>query len=143
MTDLAWGGDPIEPYRAIAAVIGAVILLGGIILILAHTIGPKRKGPVKDATYESGMPAIGDARQRFNVRFYIVAMLFLLFDVEVVFLWPWARVFADVAGGGPSLSLGGGAVADKTFLAMEMVVFMAILLVGYVYAWRKGVFEWD
>ena len=143
MTDLPWGGDPIEPYRSIAAVIGAVILLGGVILILAHTIGPKRKGPVKDETYESGMPPIGDARQRFNVRFYIVAMLFLLFDVEVVVLWPWARVFANVARQGTSLPLGGGAVADKSFLAMEMVLFMVILLVGYVYAWRKGVFEWD
>ena len=143
MTDLPWGGDPIAPYRSIAAVIGAVILVGVVILVLAHTIGPKRKGPVKDATYESGMPAIKDARQRFNVRFYLVAMLFLLFDVEVVFLWPWARVFADVASRGTSLPLGGGAVADKTFLFMEMLLFGVILMVGYVYAWRKGVFEWD
>lgn len=143
MTHLPWGGDPIEPYRSIAAVIGAVILVGVVILILAHTIGPKRKGPVKDATYESGMPAIGDARLRFNVRFYIVAMLFLLFDVEVVFLWPWARVFSNVASQGTSLSLGGEALADKTFLFLEIVLFAVILMVGYVYAWRKGVFEWD
>ncbi len=143
MTHLPWGGDPVEPYRSIAAVIGAVILVGVVILILAHTIGPKRKGPVKDATYESGMPAIGDARLRFNVRFYIVAMLFLLFDVEVVFLWPWARVFSNVASQETSLSLGGEALADKTFLFLEIVLFGVILMVGYVYAWRKGVFEWD
>lgn len=143
MTDLAWGGDPIEPYRAIAAVIGAVILLGGIILTLAHTIGPKRKGPVKDATYESGMPAIGDARQRFNFGFYLVALVFLLFDVELVFLWPFAQVFGDVCAQGTNLELMGGLAAGKTFLLMEMAFFVAILAVGFVYALRKGAFEWD
>jgi len=133
----------IEPYRSIGIVIGAIVLISAVILVLAHTIGPKRKGPVKDGTYESGMPAIGDARQRFNVRFYLVAMLFLLFDVEVVFLWPWGRVFSRVAGGGAVLPMPDGAVADKTFLLLEIVVFGVILMVGYVYAWRKGVFQWD
>ena len=71
-----------------------VTLVG--MLILAHTLGPKRRGPVKDSPYESGMPVVGDTRRRFNIRFYVVAMLFLLFDVEVVFLWPWATLFTGL-----------------------------------------------
>ncbi len=94
---------------------------------------------MKDDTYESGMEPIGDARRRFKVQFYIVAMLFLLFDVEVVFLWPWAPLFHDAAVGG-QVPAGG---FDATFLLVEMAVFLAVLAVGYVYAWRKGVFQWN
>jgi NADH-quinone oxidoreductase subunit A len=79
-----------HPYAPVMALIIMVILMVIVIMILAHVIGPGRHGRVKDSTYEAGVPIIGDARRRFNVKFYIVAMLFLLFDVEVVFLWPWA-----------------------------------------------------
>ncbi len=129
-------------YAAILAVIILATLIAGSMLALAHLIGPKRAGRVKDATYESGVPVVGDARRRFNVRFYIVAMLFLLFDVEVVFLWPWAPVYFGAAVRGETVSAGAWSVG-KGFLLAEMVVFLLILLVGYVYAWRKGVFRWD
>ena len=103
-------------------------------IVISLVIGPSRTGPGKEATYESGMTPIGDTRQRFNVRFYIVAMIFLVFDVEIVFMYPWASVFApandmDSAFGG--------------LLLVEMIVFVAILLIAYFYAWGKGVFRWD
>jgi NADH-quinone oxidoreductase subunit A len=104
-------------------------------------IGPRRTGPGKEITYESGMVPIGDTRKRFNVRFYIVAMIFLVFDVEIVFLYPWATIFAR------GVAAGHGAGANSMFngsvLFWEMIVFVVILLVAYVYAWAKGVFRWD
>jgi NADH-quinone oxidoreductase subunit A len=133
---------PVAAVQAYAPILVLILVMMGlvtVILILAHALGPGRHGSVKDATYESGMEPIGDARRRFKVQFYIVAMLFLLFDVEVVFLWPWAPLFHETAVGGQPLAGG----FDKTFLLVEMVVFLGILLVGYVYAWWKGVFQWN
>jgi NADH:ubiquinone oxidoreductase subunit 3 (subunit A) len=112
-------------------VIGVGFAIGNV--ILSVVIGPSRSGPGKELTYESGMVPIGDTRKRFNVRFYIVAMIFLVFDVEIVFLYPWATVFPEaVASGGPA-----------TLLLVEILIFIAILLLAYVYAWGKGVFQWD
>lgn len=128
-----------EAYAPILVLILVAMGLVTVILILAHVLGPRRHGHVKDDTYESGMEPIGDARRRFRVQFYMVAMLFLLFDVEVVLLWPWAPLFHDAAVGGQVLAGG----FDKTFLLVEMAVFLAVLAVGYVYAWRKGVFQWN
>jgi NADH-quinone oxidoreductase subunit A len=102
-------------------------------------IGPSRTGPGKEVAYESGMVPIGDTRKRFNVRFYIVAMIFLVFDVEIVFLYPWATIF------GPA-SANRGAPNGHAFGAMLLVeigIFVAILLLAYIYAWGKGVFRWD
>jgi NADH-quinone oxidoreductase subunit A len=103
-------------------------------LILSLLIGPKKTGPGKETTYESGMMPVGDAHKRFNVRFYVVAMIFLVFDVEIVFFYPWATLFR-------------GEVIRQTALAPVMLVsmglFVAILLVAYFYAWGKGVFRWD
>jgi NADH-quinone oxidoreductase subunit A len=102
-------------------------------VVASILIGPGRTGPGKEETYESGMVPIGDTRKRFNVRFYIVAMIFLVFDVEIVFFYPWATVFPDaVAQGGQS-----------GLLLLEIVLFVVILLLAYVYAWGKGVFQWD
>ncbi|HOB75406.1 MAG TPA: NADH-quinone oxidoreductase subunit A [Phycisphaerae bacterium] len=126
-------------YAPILVLILLVMALVAGILILTHVLGPKRHGRVKDDTYEAGMPPVGDARRRFKVQFYIVAMLFLLFDVEVVFMWPWAPLFHHTSVTGQALPGG----FDKTFLLVEMAVFLAILLVGYVYAWKKGVFRWN
>ena len=132
-----------QSYAAILFVIGVAVAMALAILILTHLIGVKRHGPVKDEIYESGMPPVTDARRRFNVRFYVVAMVFLLFDVEVVFLWPWAPVFhASATAHGGSVWWGGLEIG-KGFLLAEMTVFLAVLLVGYVYAWRKGVFRWE
>ena len=102
-------------------------------------LGPSRTGPGKEATYESGMVPFGDTRKRFNVRFYIVAMIFLVFDVEIVFLYPWATIFSSAARNksteeGRDFAL---------MLLVEMGIFVAILLLAYLYAWGKGVFRWD
>jgi NADH-quinone oxidoreductase subunit A len=104
-------------------------------IIASILIGPSRTGPAKSTTYESGMVPIGDTRRRFNVRFYIVAMIFLVIDVEIVFFYPWAAIFAPVVRTGTP--------SQSTSLLIEMIVFVAILLVAYVYAWGKGVFRWD
>jgi NADH-quinone oxidoreductase subunit A len=113
-------------------VIGIGFAVGNIVLSIV--IGPRRTGPGKELTYESGMVPVGDTRKRFNVRFYIVAMIFLVFDVEIVFFYPWAAVFPDEV-----VNLGGRA----GLLMVEIVLFVLILLLAYVYAWGKGVFQWD
>ncbi len=134
--------NEMQPYASILFVIGVAVAMATVILILTHIIGPKRKGERKDESYESGMPPIADARRRFNVRFYIVALLFLLFDVEVVILWPWALVFHDAAVA-ENTGMATGGMLGAGYLLLGAGFFFALLLVGYVYEWRKGVFEWD
>ncbi len=114
-------------------IIGVGFAVGNIVLSLI--IGPSRTGPGKETTYESGMMPVGDTRKRFNVRFYIVAMIFLVIDVEVVFFYPWATIFAPV--------IQKGSQRQGTVLLVEMIIFVVILLVAYIYAWGKGVFRWD
>lgn len=133
----------LEPYAAIGVTLLFVIGIAVAMLVLAHTVGPKRHGPVKDSPYESGMPALDDARKRYHIRFYIVAMLFMLFDVEVVFLWPWAVAFYRAAMNGATFPLDNGDLAGKEFLLVGMAIFFALLLFGLVYEWKKGAFEWD
>lgn len=113
----------------------ATILVGFVItnIILAHLIGPRKKTEVKQMPYESGMDPVGDARQPFDVRFYLVAILFLVFDVELLFLYPWAVSAFDEAGIPLELR-------DTVFGVM--LVFMGTLAIAYAYAWRKGVFRW-
>ncbi len=139
----AQSDSAIASYGPVLVLIGVAIFASVTMLILAHVIGPKRRGAIKEGPYESGMPLIGDTHRRFNVRFYIVAMLFLLFDVEVVFLWPWALLFRHAAVSDLPIAAPGGLTLDKNFLLIEVGVFLTILLVGYVYAWRKGVFRWN
>ncbi|MFP4144104.1 MAG: NADH-quinone oxidoreductase subunit A [Phycisphaeraceae bacterium] len=103
-------------------------------LIVTSILGPQRKGPVKGTVYESGMNPIGSARRRFNVRFYVVAMTFLLFDVEIVFLYPWATTFPRLAASEAGLS--------ALFLA-RMLFFVLTTVIAFIYAWRKGVFRYD
>lgn len=133
----------IEPYAAIGVTILLVIGIAGVMLILAHGVGPSRRGPVKDSAYESGMPIIVDTERRFNIRFYIVAMLFLLFDVEIIFLWPWAQAYYHAATTNGTVALESGGVAGKGFLLVGMGVFFALLVFGLIYEWKKGAFEWD
>ena len=118
----------------ILLIIGIGFAVGNIAISLL--IGPRRTGPGKETTYESGVMPIGDTRKRFNVRFYIVAMIFLVFDVEIVFFYPWATIFGDAVAH-PESGLSGG------LLLLEIVLFVAILLLAYFYAWGKGVFRWD
>ena len=123
-------------YGPIGVLIGVAILLSAAMIVLSHIWPkPKRSGPEKDDTYEAGMAAVGDARQRFNVRFYLVAVLFLLFDVELVFLYPWALAYMDVRNTGDAAQVG--------FLFVEMAIFFALLLIGFVYDWGKGILRYD
>ncbi len=105
------------------------------VLTLGSLIGPKKTGRVKEMPYESGMDPIHDARRRFDVRFHLVAIAFLLFDVELLFLYPWAVANKNEFG------LKSIAV-DPVLVFGEVMVFIALLTVGFVYAWRKGVFQW-
>jgi NADH-quinone oxidoreductase subunit A len=96
-------------------------------LILARFIAPKKPGPSKQAAYECGLESTGDPWVQFRVQYYVYALLFVIFDVEVVFIYPWALVWKGL---GP-------------FVFAEMALFIAILAVGLVYAWKKGVLEWE
>ena len=102
----------------------------GVSILLSGLLGPRKPTPEKLAPYECGMPAVGDARERQSVKFYLVAMIFLLFDIEVAFLYPWAMAFRDL-----------GKVLGWAAL-LQVVVFFGILLSGYVYVWRKGILDW-
>ncbi len=114
-------------------VIAAGFAIGNV--VLSALIGPSRTGSVKEGAYESGMMPIGDAHKRFNVRFYIVAMIFLVIDVDIIFFYPWATIFAKHVQSDTS--------DNGLILLMEMITFVVILLVAYFYAWGKGVFRWD
>lgn len=112
---------PLIVMFAVAAVVVSALLL------VASRIGPKSTNPAKDEPFESGNPPRGDARMRFSIKFYLVAMLFLIFDLEVVFLYPWAIYFRQLG----------------VFGLVQMGIFLIILTIGYVYVWKKGALEWD
>ena len=95
--------------------------------VLSHLVSPLRPTAVKLEPYESGMTPLGDTRERFSVKFYLVALLFIIFDIETIFLIPWGTSFRDLG----------------LFGFVEMLVFIGVLLVGFVYAWKKGALEWD
>ena len=131
LTTLA--NDSFSHYGPLGVLVLMAVVFATANLILTHLLGPGREGKVKGMVYESGMNPIGSAQRRFNVRFYIVAMTFLVFDVEIVFLYPWATVF-------PSLELG----SDTSFLfLMRMFFFIFTSIIAFAYAWRKGVFRYD
>lgn len=113
-------------YLPIAVMLILAALIGLLSVSVGSLIRPKKPERVKLSVYECGMPEFGDARRRYNVRFYVIAMLFVIFDVETVFLFPWAVSF-DMLG---ILGL------------VEMILFIVILVFGYLYAWRKGALEW-
>ena len=130
-------GDPRYGWLPVALLL--VIAIGFAVTNLAASliIGPSRTGPGKETTYESGMAPVGDARRRFNVRFYLVAILFVAFDVEIVVLYPWASSFAQAVQGEPyNAGLGGIMLAG-------MLVFTALILVGYAYDIGKGVLKFE
>lgn len=118
---------PILIMLVIAAVFGAVFLG------LSWFIGKHQRNPSKLATYESGVPLLDDQRRRVNVRFYQIAMLFILFDIEAAFLYPWAVIYRDATHTPGGLSW---------FVFGEMFVFILLLGVGYVYVWKKKAFDW-
>ena len=115
-------------------------LLAVAMLVAAKVMGPKRDSRVKQMPYESGMDPIHDARRRFDVRFHLVAIAFLVFDVELLFLYPWAVAARNSAG--LDAAVAEGLVASRGLVFTEVMIFIALLAAGFVYAWRKGVFQW-
>src|SRR5512138_160668 len=116
-----------SPWLAILLLLALGVAFGAGSVVLGRIIGPRRPTAEKLAPYESGMPPVGDARERHPVKFYLVAMIFLLFDIEVAFLYPWAMALRDLRW------VGFG----------QIVLFIAILVVGYAYVWKKGALNWD
>ncbi len=109
-------------FLLIVGVLNAALMIG-----LSQLLGNKRPTLAKATPYESGMTPLGDTRERFSVKFYIVAMLFIVFDVETIFFFPWAVIYRDLG----------------LFGLVEMFVFIAVLAAGLAYAWKKGALEWD
>jgi len=126
-----------QPYLAFLLLLAFVAFNAVLLIGLSHLVAPRKPTAVKDAPYESGMPPLGSAHERFSVKFYLVAMLFIVFDLETVFLIPWGAIY--FGAGGP----GGPGGPGMGFLLLEMLVFMLILAVGYVYVWKRGALQWD
>jgi NADH-quinone oxidoreductase subunit A len=122
----------LDTYLPVLLVLGFALAFAGVFLGLSFWLGPKRPSALKNTTYECGIPPRGTVQIRFFVRFFLVALLFLLFDLEAVFLYPWVIIYDSF--------LSAGAAA---FALGEMVVFVFILLVGFVYVWKKGGLEWQ
>jgi NADH-quinone oxidoreductase subunit A len=125
-----------KPYIPFLMLFGLAVVAAATMIVGSHFLGPRRPTDVKDRPYESGMPPLGDAHERFSVKFYLVAMLFIVFDIETVFLIPWATIYFGGGGSQPG-------TASMGFLLVEMLVFLVILFVGYVYVWKRGAFQWD
>ena len=113
----------------------AAVLLSLSTVLTAITMRGRRRSPTREQAYECGMPVLSEAHTRFSVKFYLVAMLFILFDVEIVFMYPWAVLYGRDDAARPGLGLG--------LLFAEVVVFVAVLLVGWLYVVRKGVLQWQ
>ena len=120
----------IENYFPILIVIALVAGFVFVSLILTHLVGPKIPNTVKMMPYESGVDPVGETRIRFSIRFFLIALLLIIFDNEIIFLYPWAVVFGDFLSYGP-------------FIFFEMVIFLAILVFGFVYVWRNGALDWE
>jgi NADH-quinone oxidoreductase subunit A len=130
-------------YLPILLLMGFVAVNAALILGVAHLTVRRRPTPEKQQAYESGIPALGDARERFSVKFYMVAMLFIIFDIETVFLIPWGVHFRQLSCTVP-LANGACPPGNVSFFGLgEMLVFMVILVVGLAYVWKKGALQWD
>ena len=118
---------PLQTYFPIGVVLLVAVGQGLLLLGLANVLGPRRPSLVKAAPFECGSPPVGSAREPFGVKFYVVALLFIVFDIEAVFLYPWAVLFTELGWAG----------------YVEMSVFVATLVLGLVYVWKKGVIDWN
>jgi NADH-quinone oxidoreductase subunit A len=114
-----------------------------LMLGVSHLTMRSRPTPEKQTPYESGMPPLGDARERFSVKFYMVAMLFIVFDIETVFMIPWGAHYRVLSCAAPLVNGACPRGQISLFGLGEMVVFILILLVGFVYVWKKGALQWD
>ncbi len=111
----------------ILALFVIALAFGGATVLLSNFLGPRRSNKIKDAAYECGIDPVGSARLRFSVKYYIIAMLFILFDIEAIFLYPWAVMFQQL----------------RLFGLLEMFTFLGFLILGYIYLWKRGALEWD
>jgi NADH-quinone oxidoreductase subunit A len=116
-----------ETYFPVLVQTGIAILVAFALVAISAILGKRTKSPLKDTPYESGMAPIGSAAERFSVKFYLVGMIFILFDIEAVFLYPWAVVYRQL----------------KLFGFFEMAIFVALVLVGFFYVYKKGALDWS
>ena len=130
-------------YLPVLLLLGFVIANAVLMLGVSHLTMRSRPTPEKQTPYESGMPPLGDARERFSVKFYMVAMLFIVFDIETVFMIPWGAYYRELSCAVPLVS-GACPAGQISFFGLgEMLVFILILLVGFIYVWKKGALQWD
>ncbi len=122
-----------ENYFPILMFVLVGVAIGVLPVAMGFILAPSRPDPEKLSPYECGFEAFEDARMKFDVRYYLIAILFILFDLEIAFLFPWATIFKDIVA----------TESIKLFGFVEMLIFVAILVVGYVYAWAKGALEWE
>jgi NADH-quinone oxidoreductase subunit A len=130
-------------YVPVLLLLGFVVFNAVLMLGLSALTLRARPTPVKQTAYESGIPPLGDARERFSVKFYMVAVLFIIFDIETVFMIPWGAHFRQLSCARPLIGNACPAGSVSLFGFSEMVVFIVILLVGFVYVWKKGALQWD
>lgn len=116
-----------ETYFPVLVQIAIAVLVAGALVALSYLIGKRVKDRVKDSPYECGIAPTGSARERFSVKFYLVGIVFILFDIEAVFLYPWAVVYREL----------------KMFAFVEMLLFVILILVGFFYVWKKGALDWS
>jgi len=133
----------LHTYFPVLLLLGFIILNAVLMLGLSHLTLRPRPTPVKSTPYESGMPPLGDAHERFSVKFYMVAVLFILFDIETVFMIPWGAYYRQLSCGVALVNDICPAGQISPFGLIEMVVFIVILLVGFIYVWKKGALQWD
>jgi len=117
----------IDNWLLILLLMVMAVGFGGVSVLLGRLLGPRNPTPEKSAPYECGMPAVGDARERQSIRFYLIAMIFLLFDIEVAFLYPWALALRALGWAG----------------YVQVVLFTLVLVAGYVFVWKKGALDWS
>ena len=123
----------LENYFPVLVFVIVGLGFGCVPLVLGRVLGPYRPDKEKISAYECGFEAFEDARMQFDIRYYLIAIIFILFDLEIAFLFPWAAIFKELAA----------TAAVRTFGFFEMLVFIGILVVGYVYAWAKGALDWE
>jgi len=121
----------IEQYIPVLIVLAVALIFGTVLVMSSTLIGPQRPNREKTSTYESGMKPVGTARQRISIKYYLVAMFFIIFDLEVIFVYPWAVEFKKLFG----------EFGISVFLSM--LIFLVVLELGYLYAYKKGGFKWD
>jgi NADH-quinone oxidoreductase subunit A len=133
----------LHTYFPVLLLFGFIIMNAVMMLGLSHLTLRPRPTAVKQTPYESGIPPLGDAHERFSVKFYMVAVLFILFDIETVFMIPWGAHYRQLSCTVPMVNDNCPAGDMSLFGLSEMIVFIVILLVGFVYVWKKGALQWD